>query len=161
MFPCSQISRLKSVIQQQEKDTLPPGAGGPSCGPQCSRLADELLQTRGRLTRTQEESERQRERQQREVACLRADKHRLEEKVLEQSRLNTERNLLEQNQRLTEERIRSDSSPIPRNAMCEWKEGRGQSKGKPTDGADTHVPSRAGTRVCSRVGAGARQWQGE
>lgn len=46
------------------------------------------------------------ERQQRETASLRADKHRLEEKVLEQSRLSTERSLLDQGQRHAEDRIR-------------------------------------------------------
>lgn len=78
----------------------------PSCGPHCSRLEEELHQTRSRLARTQEEAERQKDRQLRDIASLRADKHRLEEKVLEQSRLNTERSLLDQSQRHSEERIR-------------------------------------------------------
>lgn len=78
-----------------------------SCGPKCSRLEDELQQSRSRLARIQEEAERQRDRQQREITSLRADKHRLEEKVLEQSRLNAERSLLDQNQRHTEEQMRS------------------------------------------------------
>lgn len=103
---CSQICRLESAIQQQEKKEKVAPDAALSCGPQCSRLEEELHQTRCRLARIQEEAERQRDRQQREIASLRADKHRLEEKVLEQSRLNTERSLLEQSQRHTEDRIR-------------------------------------------------------
>lgn len=108
VLACSQISRLEQQPQQQQdkkEKSLPP-EGSPSCGPKCSRLEEELHQTRGRLARTQEEAERQRDRQQREIGSLRADKHRLEEKVLEQSRLNTERNLLDQSQRHGEDRIR-------------------------------------------------------
>ncbi|KAM3865451.1 LOW QUALITY PROTEIN: protein FAM184B [Diretmus argenteus] len=100
-----EICRLESVIQRQEK--MVPEAP-PTCRPQCSHLEDELHQTQSRLARIQEEGERQRERQQREITSLRADKHRLEEKVLEQSRLNTERSLLEQSQRHTEDRIRAE-----------------------------------------------------
>lgn len=106
MFLCSQICRLESVIRQQEKKEKVAPEAAPSCGPQCSRLEDELHHTRSRLARIQEEAERLGDRQQREIATLRADKHRLEEKVLEQSRLNTERSLLEQSQRHTEDRIR-------------------------------------------------------
>ncbi len=106
MFLGSQICRLESVIQQQDKKDKGAPEAARSCGPQCSRLEEELHQTRSRLARAQEEAERQRDRQQREIASLRADKHRLEEKVLEQSRLNTERSLLDQGQRHTEDRIR-------------------------------------------------------
>lgn len=105
--PCSQICRLEALQQQQDKkEKLAAPEAAPACGPKCSRVEDELHQTRSRLARTQEEAERQRDRQQREIASLRADKHRLEEKVLEQSRLNTERCLLDQSQRHTEDRIR-------------------------------------------------------
>ncbi|KAG7485047.1 hypothetical protein JOB18_002123 [Solea senegalensis] len=107
----NEVCRLESVVQQQQqqqkKEKVTPEAAS-SCGPHCSRLEEELHQTRSRLTRIQEEAERQRDRQQRETASLRADKHRLEEKVLEQSRLNTERSLLEQSQRHTEDRIRAE-----------------------------------------------------
>nr|XP_046269806.1 protein FAM184B isoform X2 [Scatophagus argus] len=104
----NEICRLESVIQQQdEKEKAGPEAAS-SFGPQCSRLEEELHQTRSRLARSQEEAERQRDRQQREIASLRSDKHRLEEKVLEQSRLNTERSLLDQGQRQTEDRIRAE-----------------------------------------------------
>lgn len=102
---CSQISRLEQQQQDKKEKPLPPEAS-PTCGPKCSRLEEELHQTRGRLARTQEEAERHRDRQQREIGSLRADKHRLEEKVLEQSRLNAERNLLDQSQRHGEDRIR-------------------------------------------------------
>lgn len=105
-FLCSQICRLQSAIQQQDKKEKVAPEAAASCEPQGSRLEKELHQTRSRLARMQEEAERQRERQQREIASLRADKHRLEEKVLEQSRLNTERSLLDQSQRHTEDRIR-------------------------------------------------------
>lgn len=91
--------------QQHKKEKVGPVAAS-SCGPKCSRLEEELHQTRSRLTRIQEEAERQRGRQQKEIASLRADKHRLEEKVLEQSRLNTERSLLDQSHRHTEDRLR-------------------------------------------------------
>lgn len=101
----SQISRLEQQQQDKKEKPLPPEAS-PTCGPKCSRLEEELHQTRGRLARTQEEAERQRDRQQREIGSLRADKHRLEEKVLEQSRLTAERNLLDQSQRHGEDRIR-------------------------------------------------------
>lgn len=101
-FLCSQICRLKSVIHQQEKKEK----SGPEAASSTSHLEEELHQTRSRLARIQEEAERQRDRQQREITSLRADKHRLEEKVLEQSRLNTERNLLDQSQRHTEDQIR-------------------------------------------------------
>lgn len=94
------------MIQQQEKKEKANPDAASSCGPKCSRLEEELHQTRSRLARTQEEKERQRDRQQREILSLRADKHRLEEKVLEQSRLNTERTLLDQGQRHAEDRIR-------------------------------------------------------
>lgn len=103
---CSQICRLESVMQQQHKNEKVGPVAASSCGPKCSRLEEELHQTRSRLTRIQEEAERQRDRQQKEIASLRADKHRLEEKVLEQSRLNTERSLLDQSQRHTEDRLR-------------------------------------------------------
>lgn len=105
-FPCSQVCRLEAVIQQNDKKAKGTSEVAPTCEAQCSRLEEELHQARSRLARVQEEAERQRERQQKEIASLRADKHRLEEKVLEQSRMNTERSLLEQNQRQTEERIR-------------------------------------------------------
>ncbi|XP_032419608.1 protein FAM184B isoform X3 [Xiphophorus hellerii] len=103
-----EISRLEAVIQQNDEKEKVAGDAAPSCGPRCSRLEEELGQARSRLARAQEEAERQRDRQQREMASLRADKHRLEEKVLEQSRMSTERNLLEQSQRHTEDRIRAE-----------------------------------------------------
>lgn len=106
VLACSQISRLEQQQQQDKKEKSLPPEASPTCGPKCSRLEEELHQTRGRLARTQEEAERQRDRQQREIGSLRADKHRLEEKVLEQSRLNAERNLLDQSQRHGEDRIR-------------------------------------------------------
>lgn len=99
--------------QRDKKEKAATEAASP-CGPKCSRAEDELQQTRGRLARIQEEAERQRDRQQREITSLRADKHRLEEKVLEQSRLNAERSLLDQSQRHTEEQMRS-----ARNALAE------------------------------------------
>lgn len=102
----SQICRLESAIQQQEKKDKAAPEAAALCGPHCSRLEEELHQTRSRLARVQEDAEKQWDRQQRDIASLRADKHRLEEKVLEQSRLNTERSLLEQSQRHTEDRIR-------------------------------------------------------
>lgn len=105
VLACSQVSRLEQQQQDKKEKSLPHEAS-PSCGPKCSRLEEELHQTRGRLARTQEEAERQRDRQQREIGSLRADKHRLEEKVLEQSRLSAERNLLDQSQRHGEDRIR-------------------------------------------------------
>lgn len=101
-----QICRLESVIQQQDKKEKAVPNTATSCGSKCSRLEDELHQTRSRLARIQEEAERQRDKQQREIASLRADKHRLEEKVLEQSRVNAERSLLDQSQRHAEDRIR-------------------------------------------------------
>ncbi|KAI4832017.1 hypothetical protein KUCAC02_015001 [Chaenocephalus aceratus] len=85
----NETCRLQSAIEHQDKKENGAPEAAASCGPQCSRQEEELLQTRSRLARTQEEGERQRDRQQREMASLRADKHRLEEKVLEQSRLNT------------------------------------------------------------------------
>ncbi|XP_034544025.1 protein FAM184B isoform X2 [Notolabrus celidotus] len=104
----NEICRLESVIQKQDKKEKVAPEASPLCGPQCSRLEEELHQTRTRLARIQEEAEKQRDRQQRDIASLRADKHRLEEKVLEQSRLNAERSLLEQGQRHTEDRIRAE-----------------------------------------------------
>lgn len=104
---CSQVCRLESVMKQRDKKEKLATEAASSCGPNCSHLEDELQQTRGRLTRIQEEAERQRDRQQWEITSLRADKHRLEEKVLEQSRLNAERSLRDQSQRHTEEQIRS------------------------------------------------------
>ncbi|XP_065815331.1 protein FAM184B isoform X1 [Labrus bergylta] len=104
----NEICRLESVIRKQDKKEKVAPDAAPSCGPQCSRQEEELHQTRTRLARLQEEADKQRERQQRDVASLRADKHRLEEKVLEQSRLNAERSLLEQGQRHTEDRIRAE-----------------------------------------------------
>lgn len=104
----TEICRLETVIQQQEKKEKVAPEAVPTCGPRCSHLEEELHQTRSRLARIQEEAERQRDRQQREITSLKADKHRLEEKVLEQSRLNTERSLFEQSQRLTEDRIRAE-----------------------------------------------------
>ncbi|XP_068606864.1 protein FAM184B isoform X2 [Brachionichthys hirsutus] len=103
-----EICRLESVTQRQEKNEKGNHDAASSCGPKCARLEEDLHQTRSRLVRTQEEKERQRDRQQREIVSLRADKHRLEEKVLEQSRLNTERNLLDQGQRHAEDRIRAE-----------------------------------------------------
>ncbi|CAN9510406.1 unnamed protein product [Ophioblennius macclurei] len=131
----SEICRLESTAQQKDrKDKVPPEAA-PPCGPQCSRLEEELHQGRNRLARIQEEAERQRDRQQREIASLRADKHRLEEKVLEQSRLNTERSLLEQSQRHTEDRIRAECEDrlraefrIEMNAAVAESEQRWQNK---------------------------------
>ncbi|XP_061627156.1 protein FAM184B isoform X2 [Phyllopteryx taeniolatus] len=104
----NEIFRLQAAAQhQEEKDKVAPETS-PPCGPQCSRLREDLQQTRSRLTRMRDEAEKQRQRQQRDVASLQADKHRLEEKVLEHSRLNTERNLLEQSRRDTDERIRAE-----------------------------------------------------
>lgn len=105
---CLQICRLESAIQQREKKgpEAAAAASSSSSSSASSRLEEELRQTQARLARLQDEAERQRERQQKEVASLRADKHRLEEKVLEQSRLHTERSLLDQGQRQTEDRIR-------------------------------------------------------
>lgn len=91
------------IHKQEKKEKVAPEA---TPAPQCSHLEEELHQARSQLARTQEEAERQQDRQQREILSLRADKHRLEEKVLEQTRLNTEKSLLEQSQRNTEERIR-------------------------------------------------------
>ncbi|XP_008315150.1 protein FAM184B isoform X2 [Cynoglossus semilaevis] len=104
----NEVCRLESVVQQRENKEKAVPEAVPSCGPHCSRLEEELHQTRSRLARTQEEAERQKDRQLRDIASLRADKHRLEEKVLEQSRLNTERSLLDQSQRHSEERIRAE-----------------------------------------------------
>ena len=101
-----QIFRLESAIQQQENQGGKAGETPTLCGPHCSRLQEELQHTQSRLAQTKGEAERLRERNQREISALRIDKHRLEEKVLEQSRQNTERNLLEQSQQNTEERIR-------------------------------------------------------
>lgn len=101
-----QICRLESVIQQQDRKEKAVPNTATLCGAKCSRLEDELHQTWSRLARIQEEAERQRDKQQREIASLRADKHRLEEKVLEQSRVNAERSLLDQSQRQAEDRIR-------------------------------------------------------
>ncbi|XP_019732272.1 protein FAM184B isoform X4 [Hippocampus comes] len=104
----NEIFRLKTAVHhQEEKDKVAPETS-PPCGPHCSRLQEDLQQTQSRLTRMQDEAEKQRERQQRDIASLKADKHRLEEKILEHSRLNTERNLLEQSQRNTEEHIRAE-----------------------------------------------------
>ncbi|XP_077460794.1 protein FAM184B isoform X2 [Stigmatopora argus] len=104
----NEIFRLKtSMHHEEEKERVAPETL-PACGPQCSRLQEDLEQTQSRLTRMQDEAEKQRERQQRDIVSLKADKHRLEEKVLEQSRLNAERNLLDQSQRNIEERIRAE-----------------------------------------------------
>ncbi|XP_061535564.1 protein FAM184B isoform X2 [Phycodurus eques] len=105
----NEIFRLKAAAaqRQEEKDKAAPETS-PPCGPQCSRLREDLQQTRSRLTRMRDEAEKQRQRQERDIASLRADKHRLEEKVLEHSRLNTERNLLEQSRRDTDERVRAE-----------------------------------------------------
>ncbi|XP_034394277.1 protein FAM184B [Cyclopterus lumpus] len=131
----NEICRLQSAIRQQDqKEPAAPEAAA-SGGPQCSRLEEELRQARTRLARMQEEAERQRERQQRETASLRADKHRLEEKVLEQSRLSTERSLLDQGQRHTEDRIRAECEDrlraefrIEMNAAVAESEQRWQNK---------------------------------
>lgn len=96
-------------MKQRDKKEKAASEAASSCGPNCPRLEDELQQTRARLARIQEEAERQRDRQQREITSLRADKHRLEEQVLEQSRLSAERNLLDQSQRHSEEQMRSAS----------------------------------------------------
>lgn len=106
---CSQVCRLESLMKQRDKKEKAASEAASSCGPNCPRLEDELQQTRARLARIQEEAERQRDRQQREITSLRADKHRLEEKVLEQSRLSAERSLLDQSQRHSEEQMRSAS----------------------------------------------------
>lgn len=107
---CSQVCRLESAMKQRDKKEKAATEAASSSGANCSRLEDELQQTRGQLARMQEEAERQRDRQQREITSLRADKHRLEEKVLEQSRLNAERSLLDQSQRHAEEQMRSASN---------------------------------------------------
>ncbi|XP_061882284.1 protein FAM184B isoform X2 [Entelurus aequoreus] len=104
----NEIFRLKTAIQQQQQQQHQEDKSAleaaPHCGSHCSRLQDEL----SHVTAMQEEAEKQRERQQRDITSLRADKHRLEEKVLEHSRLTTERNLLEQSQRNTDDRIRAE-----------------------------------------------------
>lgn len=94
-------------MKQRDKKEKAATEAASSSGTNCSRLEDELQQTRSQLARIQEEAERHRDRQQREITSLRADKHRLEEKVLEQSRLNAEQILLDQSQRHTEEQMRS------------------------------------------------------
>ncbi|XP_057699500.1 protein FAM184B isoform X5 [Corythoichthys intestinalis] len=104
----NEIFRLKTSVHHEEEKEKAASETSPPCGPHCSRLQEELQLTQSRLTRMQDEAEKQRERQQRDIASLKADKHRLEEKVLEQSRLNAERNLLDQSQRNTEERIRAE-----------------------------------------------------
>uniref|UniRef100_A0A3Q2T0Q3 Family with sequence similarity 184 member B n=1 Tax=Fundulus heteroclitus TaxID=8078 RepID=A0A3Q2T0Q3_FUNHE len=104
----AEICRLEAMIRQNGEKEKVAGEEAAPCGPRCSRLEEELGQARSRLARAQEEAERQRDRQQRETASLRADKHRLEEKVLEQSRMNAERSLLEQSQRHLEDRIRAE-----------------------------------------------------
>lgn len=127
---CSQVCRLESARKHRDRTEKVAGEGATSCGPKCSRLEDELQQTRGRLARIQEEAERQRDRQQREVTALRADKHRLEEKVLEQSRLDAERNLLDQSQRHTEDQMRSATKAL-NIQLCDMTErpgGKGQQK---------------------------------
>ncbi|KAK1886040.1 Protein FAM184B [Dissostichus eleginoides] len=131
----NETCRLQSAIEHQDKKENGAPEAAASCGPQCSRQDEELHQTRSRLARTQEEGERQRDRQQREIASLRADKHRLEEKVLEQSRLNTERSLLDQSQRQTEDRIRAECEDrlraefrIEMNAAVAESEQRWQNK---------------------------------
>ncbi|KAK9540185.1 hypothetical protein VZT92_002654 [Zoarces viviparus] len=131
----NEVCRLQSAIRQQDQKEQAAPEAGASSGPQCSRLEEELRQARTRLARIQEEAERQRERQQRETASLRADKHRLEEKVLEQSRLSTERSLLDQSQRQTEDRIRAECEDrlraefrIEMNAAVAESEQRWQNK---------------------------------
>lgn len=109
---CAQVGRLESAMKQRDKREKAATEAASSSGANCSRLEDELQQTRGQLARVQEEAERQRDRQQREITSLRADKHRLEEKVLEQSRLSAERSLLDQSQRHTEEQMRSASNAL-------------------------------------------------
>lgn len=110
----SQIHRLEAAIQQNDKkEKVEKAEVSHSCGPQCSRLEEELHQAQSWLARVQGEAERQRERQQREIGSLKADKHRLEEKILEQSRMNTERSLLEPSQRHTEDQIRYRSKEDP------------------------------------------------
>ncbi|XP_030207059.1 protein FAM184B isoform X1 [Gadus morhua] len=103
-----QSRRLESA--RKEAETKTPGAeeAPPTCGPGCSRLKEELQQAQSRLARVQQDGDKHRERQQKELGTLRADRHRLEEKVLEHSRLNTERSLLEQSQRKTEDKIRAE-----------------------------------------------------
>lgn len=121
-------------MKQRDKKEKAATEAASSYGPNCPRLEDELQQTCGRLARIQEEAERQRDRQQREITSLRADKHRLEEKVLEQSRLNAERSLLDQSQRHTEEQMRSArnaSAKITVSSLCNVpKRSRGESQHK-------------------------------
>ncbi|XP_061772261.1 protein FAM184B isoform X2 [Nerophis ophidion] len=100
----NEIFRLKSALQQQQKEETSASEAAPHCGSHCARLQEQL----SHVTAMQEEAEKQRERQQKDITSLRADKHRLEEKVLEHSRQTTERNLLEQSQRNTEDRIRAE-----------------------------------------------------
>ncbi|KAJ3614444.1 hypothetical protein NHX12_018017 [Muraenolepis orangiensis] len=99
----NETRRLESVIKEYENKRRGTEETPPTCGPQCSRLKEELQQAQSRLARVKEDGEKHRERQQTELGSLRADRHRLEEKVLEHSRLNTERSLLEKSQRKTEE----------------------------------------------------------
>lgn len=73
----TEICRLEAVLHDKKEkapDVLP------TCGPRCSHMEEELHQTRSKLARIQEEAERQRDRQQREITTLKADKHRLEER---------------------------------------------------------------------------------
>ncbi|KAK0151557.1 Protein FAM184B [Merluccius polli] len=104
----NEIRRLESVIKDYENKRWGAEEAPPTCGPQCSRLKEELQQAQSRLARVQEDGEKHRERQQKELGSLRADRHRLEEKVLEHSRLDTERSLLDQSQRKTEDKIRAE-----------------------------------------------------
>eukprot|EP00064_Thunnus_orientalis_P005978 superscaffoldBa00000602_g5992 len=104
----SEIYQLKSLIHQQEKKEKV----SPEPAPLCSLLEEELRQTRSRLAQIQDDAERQQGRQQREIASLRADKHQLEEKVLEQSRLNKERSVLAAHRRLHQGRVSVVLSPL-------------------------------------------------
>ncbi|KAG7261582.1 hypothetical protein CRUP_019228, partial [Coryphaenoides rupestris] len=76
----NEIRRLESIIKEQENKRRDPGEDPPTCRPQCSRLKEELQQAQSRLARVKEEGEKHRERQQKELGTLRADRHRLEEK---------------------------------------------------------------------------------
>lgn len=123
------------VTQRDKKEDVATEAAS-SCGPKCSRLEDELQQTRSRLGRIQEEAERQRDRQQREITSLRADKHRLEEKVVEESQVKAERSLLEQRQQHSEDQMRSATNASATITLASLfviflKDHRGESQQKP------------------------------
>ncbi|XP_061685642.1 protein FAM184B isoform X2 [Syngnathoides biaculeatus] len=101
----NEIFRLKTATQHQgEKDRAAAEETSAPCGAQCWRLRQDLQRAQSRLTRLQDEAEEQRTRQQSDVA----DRHRPEEKLLELSRLDAERNILEGGRRAADERVRAE-----------------------------------------------------